>query len=104
VTEPRTLGLAGPGELLCDFCGREEPIGYFPIEEFAVRGGGATWMSGTRFYACPQCRVLVDGEDWTTLAARCAIPPMIAAIIWPAFRDNRDGGFVEGVHPDERER
>jgi hypothetical protein len=90
-----------PGELLCDFCAREAPCCYYPVEEFELRGGGVTWRSGTRFYACPACRELIDRDDYDGLAARCRIPRRIADRIWTGFRLCRTGPAVDGVHPDE---
>jgi hypothetical protein len=92
---------APAGGLLCDFCAMETPTCFYPVVEFAIVGGGATWMSGERFYACPPCRGLVDADDWAGMAARCAIPSPIAALIWQAFRDHRAGPAVDGAHPDD---
>ncbi len=43
----------------CDFCGA-----YATLREFPLGDGTTTW------YACPECSILVEVEDWNRLIER----------------------------------
>ncbi|MBO2461732.1 hypothetical protein [Actinomadura violacea] len=89
----------------CDFCGVAGAVCYFPCEPFTLVSDNPRapkFPSGDKFYACPDCRPLVDAGRWNELRARCAqadilqsIPTHGQAALWSGFATNRKGGPID---------
>ena len=52
----------------CDFCDNPGPSWYYPAESFET----CVTRSLGEWSACETCHDLIEGEDWTALADRCA--------------------------------
>ncbi|WP_162688720.1 MULTISPECIES: hypothetical protein [unclassified Streptomyces] len=103
--EPLSVSAAPDGALICDFCAGVGPVVYYEVTEFGLGGAGGTWLSGDRFYACPQCRALVDADDWKGLREWIGPKQLTQAtrMILMGFRQHRQGEAVEfepGTNPE----
>lgn len=89
----------------CDFCGVAGAVCYFPCEPFTLMSDNPRipqFPSGDKFYACAECRPLVDAGRWNELRVRCArvdifqsIPTHGQTALWSGFKANRKGGPID---------
>ncbi|MCZ7478822.1 hypothetical protein [Micromonospora sp. WMMC273] len=104
IKERRAAGLPGGahsighngGVLVCDFCGGEPVIAYYPFTPFQLAVLDAQMDSGDRWYVCGRCRELHDAGDWKGL--RDWVGPAArqepVRLIWHGFRTHRTGDAV----------
>jgi hypothetical protein len=57
---------------VCDFCSMASISWQYPARSFDAMRGVFTFRSIGEWNACETCHDLIEGENWTRLANRCA--------------------------------
>jgi hypothetical protein len=78
----------------CDFCDGGKASWLFPCRNFTVAllpPPEPLFNSVGSWYACQDCKPLVDAHNWEAIAARHDTLPAETWVAWAAFTDHRTG-------------